>query len=201
MNRVTKFALAAITVSMLSSIPALANGVFGFGVELTGSGVLALNSGVTTLYALNNSGGSRLLPNGSSATLNTAWTNSSNDSSPTFSLGTFDVSARDTLTLPLNGASILTFGGGENGNGQYLNYSVVAIGSGDSFVPGINLPQNQVNVNGNNNDNRYSTESANVPLLTGLPDGTYKLSVYGFAANDVGSINNGGANYIPPPLP
>jgi hypothetical protein len=154
-------------------------GQFGFGIELTGLGTLAFNNGVATLYALDNSGGTRLLPTGSSATLSTAWTGASTAAAPTFNLGTF----LQSDTLDLDGGSYLTFkNGGADVTGTTLSYRITpgATGSG-SYAPAISLPFNEDNVNGATGDQRWSLESGTTNLIAGLAPGTYTLSVYGAA--------------------
>src|SRR5271167_2718389 len=102
--------VAALAATMSTGFAQLQNtaniGVFGFGIELDGTGALATNSGTVTLYALDNGGTTRLLPTGSSATLSTAWTGASTPASPTFNLGTF---VYGTNSLTLEGGSLLTY--------------------------------------------------------------------------------------------
>jgi len=179
-------------------------GTFGFGIELDGTGATATNSGVTTLYALDNGGTDRLLPiepantgSPSTATLSTAWSGASTAAAPTFSLGTF---TEGVGTLTLEGGAMLTFkNGGENVNGASLNYEILPVQS--SFTS-VNLPFNQDSVNGNTGDQRWATESLSTNLLAGLTPGTYTLDVFGEATTDIGGSpqpslfdSNGGANF------
>src|SRR5271154_1751717 len=109
MNIKIILALGFIIAGSVSSTYAQYAGPFGYGIELKGTGAGALNSGVTTLYALDNGGTTRLLPLGSSATLDqTSWANGST-TSPVLNLGTFNPGAGDTLTLL--GGSMLTYQG------------------------------------------------------------------------------------------
>jgi hypothetical protein len=156
------------------------------------------NSGITTLYALDNSGTTRLLPLGSSATLDmTHWLSSPEQGGgPTFNLGTFNLNAGDMLTL--NGASMLTYqGGGDIASSSYLNYRISPLsGPFSSFVPGDALGLNESNVAGQPGDIRWSTESLNRNLLIGLAPGTYILGTYGYV-NDAGNqyASDGGLNF------
>ena len=80
-------------------------GIFGAGVEVQtkqGSGLLT-----TTLYANDNNGTTRLLPSGSTATLNQTSFLGSPETGATFSLGSFNPMAGDVLTL--KGFSLLTY--------------------------------------------------------------------------------------------
>jgi hypothetical protein len=174
-------------------------GIFGYGIELSATGSGAAKPGLI-LYALNNGGGAVLLPPGSSATLDgTDWGSASSGSSPTFSLGTFNPSAGDTLTL--TGGAMLTYqgdGGTIYTGAVYLNYEVVPLGSSASFPPGINLPENAENDPGGTPGNElYDTESVAVNLLAGLTPGTYELETYGYAGSSTGDnyANNNGPNY------
>ena len=165
-------------------------GPFGFGIELKGTGANATNSGITTLYAFDNGGTTRLLPSGSVATLNqTGWANGSADS-PALKLGTFNPGAGDTLALI--GGSMLTY----QGNGAIITNSCFNYAIG-SFVPGIRLLLDEVNIGGTSGDTRWSYESAGVNLLAGLTNGTYVLQCYGCAGSSLGNLyeNNGGGNF------
>ena len=190
--------LAFIIASAATSAFAQNAGIFGYGIELLGTGTGALNSGVTTLYALNNGGTTRLLPLGSTATLNqTSWGNGS-EASPVLNLGTFVPGAGDTLTLL--GGAMLTFqnGGATVGSNIKLNYRVSPSGGPlSSFPSGLLLGLNESNVNGTTGDMRWSDESKSIDLLAGLTPGTYILGSYGLASTSLGTkfANNGGANY------
>jgi hypothetical protein len=113
----------AVTCSASSAFAQYA-GIFGYGLELKGTGANALDSGITNLYALDNGGTTRLLPLGSSANLNqTGWSNGTPEA-PVLNLGTFYPGAGDTLTL-LGGAMLTYQGGGATvGNSIYLNYAI-----------------------------------------------------------------------------
>jgi len=179
----------AVTLSATSIFAG--SGIFGSGVELNANG--AANN---TLYALNNSGTTRLEPTGSTATLDeTSWNNGS-DASPQLNLGTFDITMGQTLTL--NGGSLLTFkNGGSDVTGAFLDYRVFTAGSPGGAFTEISLPFNQDNVNGNTGDQRWASESQTVNLLAGLPNGDYELSVFlRETSSDGGAFSsNGGANY------
>ena len=177
-------------------------GIYGFAVELDGSGPGAINDGQLTLYGLDSaiSGtDSRYLPAGSLATQSAAWTSASNDSNVTFNLGTFNPGAGDTLTL--TGGSALTFESGGatiNQSDTSLHVSVEPIATADFFLPGINLPVSNTNPSGNSNgDILFATESAGDNLLSGLTPGVYRLSAYGHAYGSTGSIDetDGGLYY------
>jgi len=165
-------------------------GPFGFGIELKGTGANASNSGITTLYAFDNGGTTRLLPSGSLAALDqTSWANGS-AASPALKLGAFNPGAGDTLTL--FGGSMLTYqGGGATVTASHFNYAI------GGFVPGIRLLLDETNINGTVGDTRWSCESAGVNLLAGLTNGTYVLQCYGCAGSSVGNLyeNNGGGNF------
>jgi hypothetical protein len=193
---VLTFAIACLA----SSAYAQYAGTFGYGLELDGTGTGAVNSGVTTLYALNNGGTTRLTPLGSSAVLNqTSWLSSpESGSGPTFSLGTFNPGAGDTLDL--QGASMLTYqgGGATVGTAVYLNYRISPLsGPLSSWPGGTLLGLNESNVAGNSGDTRWSNESISINLLNGLSPGTYILGTYGYASSTVGDqyVSNGGLNY------
>lgn len=178
-------------------------GIFGYGIELQATGAGATHTG-TTLYALNNGGGTELLPAGSTATLNlSSWLSSpESGAGPTFSLGTFNPTAGDVLVL--KGFSMLTF---RDANGtpatdvtsSYGNYRVSAVGGAlASFPPGVQLTLNESMVGGSANDDRWANEAQSINLLADLAPGTYVLGSYGFAStSDQGNkfANNGGPNY------
>lgn len=191
-------ALTFALVCAANSALAQYAGIFGYGLELKGTGAGALNSGITTLYALNNGGTTRLEPLGSSATLDqTSWANGT-PSSPVLNLGTFNPGAGDTLTL-LGGVMLTYQGGGATvGTAVYLNYAIDPVGGpyGQWLGNGL-LGLNEANVAGANGDMRWSNESLNVNLLSGLAPGTYVLESYGYANSSVGDqyANNGGGNY------
>jgi hypothetical protein len=197
--------VAALAASMGISH---AQGVFGFGIELDGTGAAATNSGTVTLYALDQDGGSRLLPiepantgSNSSAVLNSSWTGASTPATPTFNLGTF-VYGVNTLTL--EGGSMLTFknsSSGQDVTSATLNYQIYAVGSGPGATfTAVGLPFNQDNVPGagsNPGDQRWALESMSTNLLAGLNPGTYVIDVYGSSANTAGGsfASNGGSNF------
>ena len=174
-------------------------GDFGYGIELTGTGSGALNSGVNTLYALDNSGTSRLKPiaganvTSTLPTLSTAWTGASTASSPSFSLGTYVLGS----TLTLDGGSFLTFkSGSADVTGTNLNYRITSGSTGSGpYTGSINLTFNEDNVNGATGDQRWAVDNAGVNLLAGLSVGTYTLSTYGQELTSLGTVyeNNGGA--------
>ena len=193
--------LLALTIAIIcsaSSALAQYDGIFGYGLELKGTGANALNSGITTLYALDNGGTTRLLPVGSSATLNqTSWSNGTPEA-PIMNLGTFYPGAGDSLTL--KGGSMLTYqgGGATVGNSIYLNYAIDPLqGPYGNWVGNDLLGVNQINVNGTTGDTRWSDESLSVNLLSGLSRGTYVLESYGYANSSLGDLyaSDGGSNY------
>jgi len=194
----TLLASTFVIVCVANSALAQYAGIFGYGLELNGTGVGALNSGISTLYALNNSGTTRLEPLGSTATLNqTSWANGT-PSTPILNLGTFNPGAGDTLTLL--GGSMLTYqgGGASVGSAIYLNYAIDPVGGPYANWKGNDLlGLNESNVAGNSGDLRWSDASLNVNLLSGLTPGTYVLESYGYANSTVGDqyANNGGGNY------
>lgn len=191
-------ALAVISACSAGVANAQYAGIFGYGIELQGSGANALNSGVTTLYALNDGGTTRLTPVGSSAVLDeTAWANGT-PSAPVLDLGTFNPGAGDTLLLL--GGSMLTFqgGGATVGTAVYLNYAIEPVGGPYGNWIGNDLfALNESDVAGNTGDMRWSDESLSVNLLSGLSPGTYVLESYGYANSTAGDqyANNGGPNY------
>jgi hypothetical protein len=191
-------ALTLVIACSASSAFAQYAGIFGYGLELNGTGSGALNSGIATLYALNNGGTTRLTPLGTTAILDQiSWANGS-ASSPVLNLGTFNPGAGDTLTLL--GGSMLTYqgGGATVGSAVYLNYAIEPVGGpyGQWVGNGL-LGLNESNVAGATGDMRWANESLNVNLLTGLTPGTYVLESYGYANSTVGDqyANNGGGNY------
>ena len=176
-------------------------GQFGFGIELTGTGSSAFDNGTTELYALDNSGTTRLLPiepantgTPSTATLDqTDWTGASTAANPIFNLGSFT----STDTLILDGGSYLTDkSNGGDVTGTNLNYRITPGTTGSGAYTGtVSLGFNQDNINGTSGDQRWATENADISLLSGLAPGTYTLSTYGqaFVNTGTGSIfeNNG----------
>jgi hypothetical protein len=188
-----------LTFALLSvcTVPSIygSTGVFGYGLEIQGTGAGAVNSGITTLYALDNNGGSRLLPLGSSAILDTtSWLNSP-ENAPTFSLGTFNPSAGDTLIL-LGGAMLTWQGTGES-VGPSVWENIRLGGPGGTILPGIPLGLNENNVAGNTGDTRWANESQTINLLSGLAPGTYTLGSWGYASSSSGDLydSNGVANF------
>lgn len=182
----------ALAVSAASASAANNPGIFGYGIELSATGSSATNPGQSTLYALIQNGETRLLPTNSTATLSTAWNNTSNDTTPTFNLGTYDPGAGDTLVL--KGGSFLTFGNVDTTN-VYLNYRITAgTMPAGGFVMGNNLPINSTDPSGNgNSDRRFASESFHINVLESLAPGTYTIDTYGFA--DGSFASNGGANF------
>jgi len=188
--------LAVMMMAPFGSGFAQSTGVFGYGIELFASGAGATNSGTVTLYALDPSGGDRLLPTNSTAVLSDAWTSASTGAAPTFDLGTFTTA--DLLTL--TGGSLLTFqngGAAVSPTGQYLNYSVVPLGNSSNYQPGINLPLDLADVPNAGSpvagDDRWATESQSINLLAGLAPGQYELQTYGYASGNYES--NQGADF------
>ncbi|HEV3271027.1 MAG TPA: PEP-CTERM sorting domain-containing protein [Candidatus Methylacidiphilales bacterium] len=183
----------ALLIALASGVSVNAQivGTYGYGIELLGTGSGALYNGQLTLYALDQGGGTDLIPSGSTATLSTAWNDTSTASSPTFNLGTFTSS--DSLTL--TGGSLLTFqnsGATVNTGDTYLNYSVSAVGSSD-YVPGVNLNVVVTDVGSTTGNTRFSTEAQSINLLAGLAPGTYELQTYGYA--DYSAPSGGGQLY------
>jgi|HubBroStandDraft_2_1064218.scaffolds.fasta_scaffold158225_2 hypothetical protein len=190
-------ALSFIIAGSANSAFAQYAGTFGYGMELNGTGAGALSSGITTLYALDNGGTTRLLPAGSSATLNQSSWADGTTAAPVLNLGTFNPGAGDTLTL-LGGAMLTYQGGGGTVSVSYLNYAVDPVGGPyNTYGPGIQLNLTTSNVAGNTGDTLWSDELASVNLLSGLAPGTYDLQSYGYAGSSVGNLyeNNGGGNY------
>jgi hypothetical protein len=172
-------------------------GVWGYGIEVNGTGASAANSGVATLYALNDSGGTYLTPTGSSATLDQSSWGNGTAYTPVLNLGTFNPSAGDTLTLL--GGSMLTYqGGGDTVEPNVvLEYAIDPIGTEGHWVGSDVLNLNQTGVASAAGNMRWSDESQDVNLLSGLSAGTYVLETYGLANSSVGILyeNNGGGNY------
>jgi hypothetical protein len=187
-----------------SSCFAQTTGIYGLAIEIDATGTGASMAGLT-LYGVDptiSGTDPRYLPDNSVATQSGAWTSTSNDSNVTFNLGTFDPDNGDTLTLA--GGSMLTFesGGGTvdttDAGAQSLHYSIVALGSPDFFVNGIDFAVDNTNPSGNNNgDIRFATEDADINMLAGRTPGTYMASFYGFSAASTGDNydNDGGLNY------
>jgi hypothetical protein len=187
---IKKLALTAL-LSVSTSYIFAASGTFGSGVELNLNGTIKL-------FALDNGGGTRLLPMGSTATLDqTSWANGT-EASPTLNLGTFNPGAGQTLTL--TGGSLLTFAnGGSSVTAGFLDFRVFAgVGTPSGSFTEISLPFNEdIASTGNAGDQRWSTESSSFNLLTGLSNGTYTLGVFlRDSDSDAGHFSsNGGANY------
>lgn len=175
-------------------------GIFGYGMELEASGTGATDPG-TTLYGLNANGD--LPPLGTTADYDDAsWAGSPESGTPTFSLGTFDPGAGDTLML--KGFAMLTFrdAGGTPPTtitSVFGNHRVTLLGDTPvGFPPGVALSLNEAAVGGNTNNDRWSDETQSIDLLDGLAPGTYVLGTFGFASSsDAGDqfANNGGNNY------
>jgi len=204
MNRLTKFSLAAAAVAVFSvySTPAFAaSGIFGVGTVISSDigGISSLDLFELTLLndgrnapAVPGAGGESL---GAPTLINTndgggvsTWQDGSNPS-----LGTFDITNGDTLTL--DGGEMLTFkNGGSNVSGADMFYSI----NGGSFQDAT-LAFNEDNVGSSTGDQRwYSDTAANANVLSGLSNGTYTLSVYFRDSNsDDGNdyISNGGNNF------
>jgi hypothetical protein len=172
-------------------------GIYGYGIELEGNGAGAANSGIVTLYALNDGGATSLTPTGSSATLNqTSWDNGT-ALIPILNLGTFNPSAGDTLIL--SGGSMLTYQGGGDvvESNVVLEYAIDKIGAEGKWVGSDVLPLNQSGVAGASGNMRWSDETQSVNLLSGLAPGTYVLETYGLANSSIGVLyeNNNVSNY------
>lgn len=188
---IKKLTAGIVSLGLIASASSLfaGSGIFGSGVELNVNGSL-------TLYALDNSGTTRLTPTGSSATLDqTSWANGS-EAAPVLNLGSFDP---NTQTLTLTGGSLLTFkNGGSDVTGAFLDYRVFTpAGSPSGSFTEIGLPFNEDNVSGNTGDQRWADESQTVNLLSGLTPGTYELGVFlRETSTDGGAFSsNGGGNY------
>jgi len=198
----------ALTFAATTGTSFAGSGTFGFGIELDGTGALATNNGVNTLYALDNATSNRLQPVPSSATVSTAWTNASTSATPTFNLGTFNINTGSTDSLILKGGSLLSFkNGGSDVTGATLEYQIFSVSPSGTFTA-VNLPFGADNVAGNTGDQRWDTESLSINLLAGLNTGTYVLDVYGLASSTDGthyetggSINNYGATFTVVPEP
>ena len=194
--------LLSLAVAMTAGV-SLAHatpGIYGTGVELQtkqGAGMLT-----TTLYATNDNAGSnggdatRLVPTGSTATLNQTSAVASPETNPTFTLGTFNLLSGDVLTL--RGFSVLTYVDSSTATQVYAHYRLFA---GTTTPTGsftdVTLPFDAAPTAGST-DGRWDTESLGTNLLTGLTPGTYTLGIYynaGDASNNFAYDSNGGANY------
>jgi hypothetical protein len=190
---IKKFGLVLVAGSLtFFNLSAYAgSGIFGSGVELNANGALT-----NTLYALNDSGGTRLKPVGSTATLDeTSWANGS-EAVPVLNLGTFNPGAGNSLTL--TGGALLTFkNGGSDVTGAFLDFRVFPAGSPSGLFTEFSLPFNEDNVAGNTGDQRWASETQSFNLLSGLPNGSYELGVFlRETSTDGGAFSsNGGANY------
>jgi len=183
--------LALLTALALTSSSLFADsGIFGSGVELSINGTIKL-------FALDNSGTTRLLPTGSPATLDqTSWNNGS-EGAPVLNLGTFDPTAGQFLTL--KGGALLSFkNNGSDVTGAFLDFRVFpGIGTPSGSFTELGLPFNEDNVSGNTGDQRWAVENQSFNLLTGLTPGTYTLGVFLRTTDTDGGhfSSNGGANY------
>jgi hypothetical protein len=204
-----KFKLIACVAALAAStgLSYAGSGTFGFGIELDGTGASATNSGAITLYALDNSGTTRLEPQSGTPVISTAWTSASSGTTPTFNLGTYYTG--DTLVL--DGGSMLTFkNSGSDVTDSNLEFAIYKLGSSPGSFTQVSLLFNQDNVNGSSGDQRWATENGYtsypqggsgtftpVNLLAGLGAGNYVLAVYGYADSTDGSHfeSNGGLNY------
>jgi len=186
-------------------------GIYGFGIEIDGTGTGATNSGQLTLYAVQNNSDLAI----SGPTLDSSdWTSASPGSSPTFSLGTFTQGSGATLTLA--GGSMDTFkGNGGDVDAANLFYSIGAVstsnlnGADAGSYTQINSPGGfnfGTNLSSGSGNQLWDYQSASVNLLAGLSPGTYEISVYGNELDNTGGggfesgaayANNGGggANY------
>jgi len=202
------FILAACTGTGFAQTPVPYAGIYGFGIELDGTGAGATNSGQLTMYAVSDNSDLAL----SSPTPNldsTDWTSASLGSSPTFNLGTF---TQGVSTLTLTGGAMDTFkGNGADVTGTNLNYSIGAVstnstnGADAGTYTFVNLPYgadltfNDPPADTYAHNQVWDTQSQSINLLAGLTPGTYELAVYGQELNTVGNAyaNNGGggANY------
>lgn len=191
---IKKFGLVLVAGSLtFINLSAYASsGIFGSGVELNANGALT-----NTLYALDNTGTTRLTPTGSTATLDqTSWANGS-EPVPVLNLGAFNPGAGQSLTL--TGGSLLTFkNSGSDVTAAFLDFRIFTpVGTPSGSFTEISLPFNQDNVGGNTGDQRWATEASSVNLLTGLVNGSYELGVFlRETSSDGGAFSsNGGANY------
>jgi hypothetical protein len=195
-----KIKLLAFALTLAASMGtgyAQSAGLYGFGIELDGTGATATNSGQVTLYGLEYN--SDLLPPGSSATLNGSWSSSSPGTAPTFNLGTF---TEGVGTLTLTGGAIDSYrSDGGNVTGGTLYYSIAAINANAGPFTAVDLPFNS-NLTYNTfptdpHNQLWDTESQSINVLAGLAPGTYQLAVYGESENNVGNsyANGTGNNY------
>jgi hypothetical protein len=172
-------------------------GIYGYGIELDGTSANAANSGIATLYALNDGGTTSLTPTGSSATLDQSSWDNGTVAAPVLNLGTFNPSAGNTLTLL--GGSMLTYQGGGDvvEPNVVLEYAIDPIGTEGNWAGSDVLPLTQSGVASTPGNMRWSDESQTVNLLNGLSAGTYVLETYALANSSVGILyeNNGGGNY------
>jgi hypothetical protein len=160
------------------------SGIYGFGIELDGTGAGAVNSGTTTIYGLeyNND----LQPG--SVNLTGAWSGTG-----TFSLGTY-VDGINTLTL-VGGEFDTNKENGSNVTGDTLFYSLT--GPSGSFTP-VNMNFGADLSDGGNYQNQlWDYQSGTTNLLAGLNPGTYTITVYGEAFTSDGNAyaSNGGNNF------
>jgi hypothetical protein len=168
------------------------SGIYGFGVELDGTGAQAANSGTLTLYGLWYN--TDLTPPSSSATLSSAWGTSSGTGVPTYNLGTF-VYGQNTLTL--TGFSMDTYkGSGSDVTGASLYYSLT--GNSGPYIPVGWNSESDLSDGGSSQNQVWSNQSLSTNLLTGLNPGTYTIDIYGEAFTSDGNsyANNGNPNYV-----
>lgn len=200
--KTTSFVIATATGLLLSTAAGFsqATGIFGTGVGISSD---IGGSSTFNLYEITLLGDGRLAPNisgggvslGSPTLVNTdngsgvsTWATAVGGGP---SLGTF---TQDVDTLTLNGGEELTYkNSGANVTAATVFYSI----DSDSFT-GYSLAFNEDNVSGNNGDQRWYTDGANVNLLSGLGVGTHTLSIYFQDSNNVDTqdyVSNDGVNY------
>ncbi len=192
--RITKFSLAAATaLTVLSGAVHASDGIFGTGIvlSLTTGGVSSLDLFETTLL---NDGRQAPLTSGGGVSHGapTLITTGGWDTGSGPSLGTFDTTQGDSLTL--DGGEVLTFkNSGSDVTGALVGYSINGAGFTEK-----GLSFNEDNVSGNNGDQRWYSDSAiSTDMLSGLSNGTYTLSVYYHATTNDGDkyANNNSNNF------
>ena len=169
------------------------SGLYGFGIDLDGTGAGAVNSGTATLYELQTNG-DLSAPGATDSLVG----NSSGTGVATVNLGTF-VDGQNTLTL-LGGAMNTYKGSGSDVTGAVLDYSIVGIGGPYTAVGlnfGANLTFNDPPTDSYAHNQLWDTTSGSTNLLAGLNPGTYTIFVYGEVLDSDGNAydNNGGPNY------
>ena len=176
---------------------ALSTGSLFAGFGTFGSGVVLDINGSITLYEISLAGDSRLVPLGSSPTINS--TSQSAFANGTKTLGTFDT-VYGTPTFNLAGADLLTYkNSGDNVDATYISFRIDG-----GAITNMSLAFNEDNVASTSGDQRwYSQTGGNigheVNLLTGLADGTHTLefwfSDHSDTANSTSYDSNDGLNY------